>query len=259
MNPLISVIIITHNRGCYIKEAIESVLSQTFNDWELIIIDDASADNTREIAESYVLKDERIKYFKNNERLHISKSRNKGLNLASGKYIAILDSDDIWCDKDKLKKQIIFLEEHMEYALVGGGVAVIVETGAETRRYLNPCTDNEIRKQILIKNPFAHSSVMYVKDFIKEIGGYDENLNGIEDYDLWLRIGTRWKFFNLSDHVLKYRVHGGNISVLERLRLMKSNLVLVNRYKNNYSNFYFALLRRVFRLALFQVFNFIKK
>ena len=259
MNSSISIIIITHNRAGFISEAIESALGQSFSDRELIIIDDASSYNTREIVESYASEDERIKYFKNNEHLHISKSRNKGLSLASGKYIAILDSDDVWCDKDKLKKQYQFLEKHNDYALVGGGVIVIDEKGKEIKRYLNPYADDKIRKQILVKNPFAHSSVMYVRDFIKEIGGYNEDLSGIEDYDLWLRIGIEWKFFNLNDYVLKYRVHGSNISVLERLRLMQSNLFLINKYNKNYPNFYFAWIRRSARLVLFKIFNFIKK
>ena len=134
---LISIIIITRNRAGFISKAIESALGQSFPDWELIIIDDASQDNTGEIIKSYIAKDARIKYFRNDEHLRISKSRNKALSLARGEYVAVLDSDDVWSDRDKLKKQYEFLERNKDYVLVGGGVIVIDEFGKETRRYFN--------------------------------------------------------------------------------------------------------------------------
>ena len=126
---MISIIILTYNRAGFISEAIKSALEQSFSDWELIIIDDASQDNTREIAEDYAKKDSRIKYFRNDEHLRISKSRNKALGLARGEYVAVLDSDDVWSDRDKLKKQYEFLERNKDYVLVGGGVIVIDEFG----------------------------------------------------------------------------------------------------------------------------------
>src|SRR3972149_6250546 len=158
---MISIIILTYNRAGFISEAIESALGQSFSDWELIIIDDWSQDNTKEIVESYVKKDGRIKYFKNNEHLRISKSRNKALGLARGEYIAVLDSDDVWSDRDKLKKQYEFLERNKDYVLVGGGVIVIDEHGQETKRYFNRESDEDIRWKILFQNQFAHSGVMF--------------------------------------------------------------------------------------------------
>ncbi|KKT73909.1 MAG: Glycosyl transferase family 2, partial [Microgenomates group bacterium GW2011_GWA2_44_7] len=134
MNLSISIITITRNRAGFISEAIESALEQSFPDWELIVIDDASEDNTREIVEEYIVRDSRIKYFRNDEHLRISKSRNKALSLALGEYVAVLDSDDVWSDRDKLKKQYGFLEGNKDYVLIGGGVIVIDEYGKEIRR-----------------------------------------------------------------------------------------------------------------------------
>jgi len=251
--PKVSVITITYNRAKYLPEAIESVLAQTFTDWELLIIDDCSTDNTREVAEKYTAKDSRIKYFRNDVNLKISKSRNKGLELAQGKYIAMLDSDDIWCDIEKLDRQYNFLENKPEYALIGGGVIVINETGKEIKRYLDPNGNKDLKKMILAKNPFAHSSVMYSRRIALDLDGYDVGLPSAEDYDLWLRMGKKHKVANLRDYVLKYRVHGGNISVTDRATIIERNLFVVERYKDYYPNHWKAVIRRTTRLWAYKL------
>lgn len=114
----ISITMLTYNRAKYIREALDSVVSQSFQDWELIIIDDGSTDTTAEIVNSYK-KDSRIRYIINDSNRGIVYSRNKALEMSRGTYIAVLDSDDVWSDKKKLELQIAFLEEHDEYTLVG--------------------------------------------------------------------------------------------------------------------------------------------
>ena len=106
MKPVVSVVIPTFNRQAFIGEAIESVQKQTFSDWEMLIVDDASTDNTESIVKEYVQKDPRIKYYKNEKNLGIAKTRNKCLELSQGKYIAPLDSDDIWLDENKIRDQV---------------------------------------------------------------------------------------------------------------------------------------------------------
>ena len=113
--PKVSVVIITYNRARFLPEAIESVIAQSFTDWELIVVDDASTDNTKGVVEKYSSVDSRIKYYRNPENLNISKSRNRGIELSKGKYIAVLDSDDIWCDIEKLKLQYSFLESNLDH------------------------------------------------------------------------------------------------------------------------------------------------
>lgn len=252
--PKISIILITYNRSHYIKEAIGSVLAQSFKDWELLIIDDASTDDTKKIIENLMETEKRIKYFFNKANIGISRSRNLGLSLAQGKYIAIIDSDDIWDEKNKLKNQYDFLENNQDYALVGGGVIVIDQNGQETKRYYNPESDEKIRKKILFKNPFAHSSVMYLKGAALNFGGYDPNLKTLEDYDLYLKIGTKHKLHNLKKYYSKYRVHAGNITAQERANMMKLNIVLINKYKKNYPNYWIALTRRRIRLFIYNLF-----
>src|SRR3989344_4964531 len=253
---MISIIILTYNRAGFISEAIKSALEQSFSDWELIIIDDASQDNTREIAEDYAKKDSRIKYFRNDEHLRISKSRNKALGLARGEYIAVLDSDDVWSDRDKLKKQYEFLERNKDYVLVGGGVIVIDEHGKETRRYFNRESDENIRGKILFQNQFAHSSAMFKRDAALKVGGYDENLNIGEDYDLWLKLGTLGKMANLKEYLLKYRVHSGNVT-LKRVEALKNNIAIIRKYKDRYPNYYLAYMRRALRLRVYRLIKFV--
>jgi len=256
MNLSISIITITRNRAGFISEAIESALEQSFSDWELIVIDDASEDDTREIVEEYIVRDSRIKYFRNDGHLRISKSRNKALGSARGEYVAVLDSDDVWSDRDKLKKQYGFLEGNKDYVLIGGGVIVIDEYGKETRRYFNRESDENIRGKILFQNQFAHSSVMFRREAALKAGGYDENLNIGEDYDLWLKLGTLGKMANIKEHLLKYRVHGGNVT-LKRVEALKNNIAIIRKYKDRYPNYYLAYARRALRLLVYRLIKFV--
>jgi len=246
--PKISVVIITYNRARLLPEAIESVLSQSFKDWELLIVDDASTDGTESVVKKYIDKDERIGYYKNESNIKISRSRNRGLELARGKYIAVLDSDDSWCDVEKLQKQYDFLEQNADFVLSAGGVIVIGDNSQEIKRYLKTSTDEDIRSGILAQNPIVHSAVMYRREIALSSGGYDVALNTAEDYDLWLRIGRKGKMYNFSEYFVRYRIHGNNISIIDRRESMKCNLELVRKYRYDYPNFWRAWLRRKIRL-----------
>jgi len=244
----------TYNRGQYLAEAINSILAQDFTDWELIIIDDGSTDDTYNILLPY-LEDPRIKYFKNEKNLGICLTRNRALEKSTGEYIAVLDSDDVWLAKDKLSQQIDFLDFNYEYALVGTGVVIINEKGKELKRYVNPEGAIAIKNSLLAKNSFAHSSVLYRRETVLKLGAYPLNLNGIEDYDLWLRLGAKYKLHNLPRYDLGYRKHSGNISLTDRERLMRANLTLIKKYREFYPNFYWAWLRRSSRLFAVRIFS----
>ena len=159
----ISIIVITRNRANFISRAIQSVLDQSFSDWELIIIDDSSTDNTEEIVQSFVIKDSRIKYNKNSTLLGISANRNKGLFLTTGKYMAVLDSDDYWLDKDKLQKQYNFLENNPDFILIGSNVRIIDEKENFIKKTVWATEDSDIRKKILIKNFFKFTNRYFLK------------------------------------------------------------------------------------------------
>lgn len=207
----ISIIIITHNRENFLPIAIESVLGQKFSDFELIIIDDASTDNTENVIKKY-LEDGRVNYIKIPKAVSIAEVRNSAWAYVNGKYIAVLDSDDIWIDDLKLAKQFNYLESHPEVVVVGSGAILINDNGEEINKIVKPTTDIEIRKDFLTKNPFFHSSVMYRYEAVKKIGGYDEKIKFGEDLDLLLQLGKIGEMYNFSEEMIKYRVHNDNES-----------------------------------------------
>lgn len=232
----------TYNRAQYIEQAIQSVLIQTFNDWELIILDDASTDNTEELVKKYTEKDNRIKYHKNNINLGITRNRNKSLSLSQGEYIAVLDSDDYWIEKQKLEEQVNFLDKHIDYCLVGTNFIRVDEKyifgGYKKIQY--PLNNFLIRNVLLLQNFFCHSSVMYRKQEILSIGGYDNSLPIWEDYDLWLRVGISFKFANINMFSTAYRVHNQQ-SGKNKLEICQiSQQMIIDKYKNDYNFYYLA-------------------
>jgi len=235
----VSVVMPAYNASDYIKEAIDSVLNQTYSNFELIIIDDASTDNTWEIIKSY--DDKRIRPYKNEENLKIVKTRNKGFDLVSNnsKYIAIMDSDDI-CMPKRLKKEVNFLEKNKEYGLVGSHLIIINENSKKIgkRKYFTNYED--IKKNILVKNPIAQPSVMIRKKVIDEVSGYtSEGYDRSRDYDLWIRIFDKYKIINIDDYLLKYRVFSEQGKSTHLKETLKSTIQIQKKwlFKKKYFNF----------------------
>jgi glycosyltransferase involved in cell wall biosynthesis len=198
-----------YNGAKYIAEAIDSILAQTFSDWELLVGDDGSTDNTEEIVRAY--SDERIKYFKNEENMGITPTRIKLIDKSEGEYVGFLDSDDIAMPQ-KLHEQITFLDENDDYATCGSWGIMIDENG-RTIKEINLAADNEaIRCNLLFSSQFIQSSVIIRKDVLKE-ETYNTDFPVAEDYDLWCRLaGQGYKMQNIPRYLVKYRWHGANIS-----------------------------------------------
>lgn len=237
----ISIQICTYNRAGLIENAIESVLRQTYTDWEILILDDNSKDNTEEIVKKY-LSDSRIRYIKNEHNLGIAKNRNKGLSLSTGKYIAVLDSDDLWIDNKKLEKQIDFIENNPEYHLVGTNFNIINSENVVLKTVRNLTKNDDIKNKMLIKNNFCHSSVLFNRLTALNAKGYDEQLDLAEDYDLYLKIGIKHKICNLIDISTSYRIHN-NQSYTNKTKLgYKIQKSLITKYRKYYSHYYFAII-----------------
>ncbi len=249
-NPKVSIIITTFNREKFIREAINSALAQTFTDYEILVIDDASEDKTGEIVKGYIEKDARIKYSRNEQNLGIARSRNKGLKLAKGKYIAPLDSDDFWMDLNKLKKQVEFLDANPDYALLGGGIMHIDSQSKPIKKVLFPVYDSVIRNIILQYNPFAQSTLLFRKEVALECGGYSTDYKICDDYDLWLKIGTKHKFTNIPQILSGYRIHGGNITHTKRLTTAREILEIVKVYAKQYKRPYVGIIKAYIRILL---------
>lgn len=239
IKPKVSIQMCTYNRAHFIEQAIESVLSQTFTDWELLILDDSSTDNTNDLISKYT-NDKRIKYFKNEVNLGIVRNRNKGLNLSIGEYIAVLDSDDYWIDDSKLEKQIEFLDNNIEYALVGTNMRIVDENNVSLKDLKYPTSDKVIRSRMLIKNNFCHSSTLYRKNVAEKLGGYDNSLQLAEDYNLFLNIGINNKIANIDTFGVAYRKHSNqSYSNIKKIGLEIQDR-LIEKYRKNYGGFYLA-------------------
>ncbi|MBI2591655.1 MAG: glycosyltransferase [Candidatus Brennerbacteria bacterium] len=240
-NPEVSIIMPTYNRVNFINRAIESVLAQSFGDWEFIIIDDASTDNTPAVLKAWHDKDKRIIYIRNekNSQPDISKILNQGLALAKGKYIARLDDDDRWCYKDKLKIQVDFLKTNFDYVVCGGGMIVVDSFDRELFRYLKPELDADIRKTALFSNPFSHTTAVFSKKASEKVGGYG-NWQYAEDWDLWLKLGQFGKFYNFPLYFTTYIMSLENKSFVYQRPQAGMILSIISKHCRRYPGFYFA-------------------
>ncbi len=258
MEKLVSIILPTYNGTNRIREAIRSVISQTYKNWELLVIDDGSVDGTEEVVSNLVESDKRIKYIKNENNLGIQKSLNKGIREAKGEYIARIDDDDTWCDANKLKEQVEFLEKNSDHVLVGTGFIATNEKGEEVFRSINPQSDKDIRRRILNKSSFLHSSVIFRKDSAVKYGGYSEleDTKHIEDYDLWLKLGTIGKFANLAEYSVRFTLREGSISSKNKIIQFKKSIKLIKKYKNLYPNYTQGLISLYTRMVVYMALQF---
>jgi glycosyltransferase involved in cell wall biosynthesis len=209
--PLVSVIMAVYNGEKFLREAIESILNQTYANFEFLIINDGSTDLTEEIILSY--SDLRIRYIKNETNLKLIASLNKGLDLANGKYIARMDADDISLPK-RLEKQVDFLEENQEIGVLGTGVKTIgLENNYEVHFKQG---HNQIRFELFFHNYLHHPTVMLRNDLIKKNKIYYESYLHAEDYALWVKLTEFTKIEILAEILLNYRIHESNISEIHK-------------------------------------------
>ena len=223
--PTISVVMPVYNSAKYLPLAIESILNQTYTDFELIIIDDGSKDASWRIIRKYALWDKRIKTKQNSSNLGICRTLNYGLSLAKGKYVARMDADD-WSYPDRLSKQVSFMEANPKVVICGGAIEVCNHNLRRINIRTYPVSDREIRKRMFRINPFAHPAVIYKKDFVIEVGGYNPLFAGVEDYDMYFRLGKKGKFANLSEKVLKLRTRKDSISGRTIFQQARRNLYI---------------------------------
>ncbi len=248
---LVSVVIATCNRAELLQKSIASVFDQTHKNIELIIIDDASTDNTLEVISEIFKKDNRIVILTNKNNMGFSQSLNRGIMLAKGSYITRLDDDDLWADPDKIKKQIDFLEIHPDYVLVGGGTIWHDQSGKEIRRYLLPEDDQEIREKILVDNCFVHSSVMFRKKDWEKVGGYKE-FGMACDWVFWLELGKMGKYYNFQEYFVHYLKWSGNMSNFN----VRKNLKMQMNFQKKYSAFYPGYAKALILSLILYVYSF---
>ncbi len=225
-----------YNGERFLREAVESILNQSYHDFEFIIVDDGSKDNSVAIIQEY--KDDRIIILQNPKNMGITPTLNRGITQASGKYICRMDADDISLP-NRLESQVNYLEKHPTIAIVGSNTTIINELGIRGKTEYYPQSNNEIKRSIFIHNPFAHSSVLIRRSVLDQLGVYDSKYLHNEDYDLWLRISAHYSIENLPEILLLRRVHGANITVNKELELIRFRIktiynAIVSYYKKPY-------------------------
>jgi glycosyltransferase involved in cell wall biosynthesis len=208
-NPLVSVVMTTYNRAKYISDAIKSVLDQTFGDFELVIVDDGSTDDTLRIIKSF--NDKRIKYyFQNNAGQN--PARNAGIIISNGEYIAMIDSDDMW-DRHKLEKQVDILDTHTDIGLVYCGTTFIDENNRTI--YKKPIIGykgNVLDKLLMTNFLYNGSCPLFRKSCIKKTGLFDTAFKRMTDWEFYLRFAIYYKFWGIKEYLLKYRIHNETMS-----------------------------------------------
>ena len=209
----VSVIMAVYNGERYVREAVDSILNQTFTDLEFIIVDDGSTDRTDRILNTY--DDPRIVRVRNEENIGLTRCLNKGLTLARGRYIARQDADDVSVP-ERLQMQVDFLDGHPEVALVGTSKIEIDDQGNSIKFGRVSCDDAALRRCLPRVNSFVHGSVLLRRGALKQVGGYRPIFSCTQDYDLWIRIAERYRVANLEQGLYAWRCHHGSISLTRR-------------------------------------------
>lgn len=212
-SPKISVLMPVYNGKKYLEIAILSILNQSFKDFEFIIVDDCSKDSSFKIIQKYAKKDKRIVALQNKVNLRATKTLNVGLAMARGKYVARMDADD-WSYPDRFEKQFRFMEKHSEVGVSGGTIEICDHELKIKNIREYPLTDAMARKKIFRYSPFAHPVTIWRRDYLNQVGGYNDDIPLSQDYELYFRIGRICKFANMSDTLLKLRTHDDSSSII---------------------------------------------
>ena len=230
--PLVSVVMPVRNVGNFILEAIASILNQTYKKLEIIVVDDASTDDTYKILKS--LNSKRIKIIRNKHKLGVTSSANAALKRAKGDFIARMDGDDV-ADPKRIEKQIAFLLKNPEVVAVGGQCKLINSEGIQTGIKTFPTSDKKIKEMIFSNVPVQQPALMVaVGRLPKNFAWYDENYESAEELELLFKLFQFGKIANLKDFVLKYRIHGENTSLKNPKKTffltLKTRLASIKKY-----------------------------
>jgi len=214
MSPKVSVVMAVYNGEPYLRESMESVLTQTFTNFECIVVDDGSTDRTPEVLAEYAAADQRIVLISSGENKGLIKSLNRALRVARGKYVARQDADDRSLP-ERFATQVEYLEHHQKVGLLATAYHVIDTEGRVVATHTMPLTDTRVRWHLLFHNPFCHSSVMFRRDLLAG-GATGYECPDSEDYDLWARLLRRTRGENLGVPLVAYRAHPQGMTATRR-------------------------------------------
>jgi len=246
-HPKISVIMSVYNGGLYMRSAIDSILEQTFRDFEFIIVNDGSLDNTREILVEYTKKDPRIVLVNNGNNIGLTRSLNKGLKIAKGELIARMDADDLSFPQ-RLERQMKILEGNKNVGAIGSWYYIINENGEIIGNCQPPANNIRIKKAFLNSAPIIHSSLMVKSKVLENVGFYDEEFRYAQDRDLLLRIAKKYELMVITEYLVEYRNNKNSISLQKEIEQKKFCLKAIKRAIANgtYSKFYYIFTLRYY-------------
>lgn len=232
--PKVSIIMSVYNGEAYLAEAMDSILTQTYENWECIVINDCSSDSTALILEDYKSRDRRVRVFHNEENYRLPASLNRALKLADGKYIVRMDGDDL-CRKDRLERQVAFMEEHPELSVTSCRYFALTGDKAFPTSIQRSGTAVRTKALFLFFNPILHPGVIARREIFAE-KGYDESCSCTEDLELWIRLLQEGKSIAVQDdYLMMYRLHENQVTAT-RSGEQK------DQYKKIISDFYKKLL-----------------
>lgn len=211
--PLVSVVMSVYNEAeSHLKEAIDSILNQALRDFEFIIVDDGSTNGTPEVLKHFSRQDRRVKIITNPKNIGLTRSLNKAIKIAKGKYIARQDADDISLP-ERLKRQVEFMEKNSKVALLGTAFLEMSPQGEIIGQKTPPTSNSELQRVLIKYNPFLHSSVLMRKEALAVVGPYDESFLRAQDYELWFRIAQKYQIANLTQALIIKRYSQKMISL----------------------------------------------
>lgn len=230
----VSVLMNCYNSELYIKESVQSLIDQTYKDWELIVWDDASIDSTINIIQSF--NDNRIKIYKNDAHCGLCLGRIRAQKFLKGEYISILDSDDIY-EKDKLKNQIQAFNIDPNLSLVTSWYSKINENGKELKKIKFSKNLSKIKNELFGDNIFAHSSIMYKRSEAEKVGWYSDKLEYSQDYDLTIKLLQNNPFCIVENYLVKIRDSASSMTRKLSLQglIIKEHLEILNYLKDNFA------------------------
>jgi glycosyltransferase involved in cell wall biosynthesis len=229
--PKISIVLAVYNGANFVSEAVKSILNQTFSDFELIIINDGSSDNSERVLNFF--NDPRIIRIKNERNLGLIRSLNAGIKIARGEYIARMDADDVSI-QNRLEKQVEFLENNKNIGVLGTAVYCIDKKGLIISELIQPLSHEAIIWKMCFECALIHPTVMMRRNILPEDGPYSLEFRHIEDTELWMRLAEKVRFANLPDILHKYRLHSSSIGSLQSNTQYNLSLVLRKNFLNNF-------------------------
>ena len=211
----VSVVLPVRDGERFVREAVESVLAQTYADLELIVVDDGSADGTAAALAEF--RDERLRVLRQEPSGLVAALR-RGVAEACAPLVARMDADDV-SEPTRLERQVELLERRPRVGMVATWTAVIDEEGRELRREVLPAAHEDLSRRLLLRNPFQHGSVVVRRDALEAAGGYRDDYGANEDYDLWRRLARSWELACVPEALYRYRVHAGAVTQTDPERI----------------------------------------